>query len=138
MNRPGVGLPIVLVITLAMAGAALFAASRLRDEREQWMVDAARVDLTAMMDAADRYRTLYNALPRLLSDLNKVGFHESGGMVVCRFQPSGAAGGAGYLDMVIRHRAAEQGAWSEYPSAQRIIKIVEVPECRSARRGRKS
>lgn len=134
MNRPGVGLPIVLVITLAMAGAALFAASRLRDEREQWMIDAARVDLTAMMDAADRYRTLYNALPRRLSDLNKVGFHESGGMVVCRFQPSDA----GYLDMVIRHRAAERGAWSEYPSGQRIIKIVEVPECRSARRGRKS
>lgn len=138
MNRPGGGLPIVLLITLAMAGAALFAASRLRDEREQWMIDAARIDLLAMMDAADRYRTLYNVLPRRLSDLNKVGFHESGGMVVCRFEPSDAASGAGYLDMVIRHRAAERGAWSEYPSGQRIIKIVEIPECRSARRGRQS
>jgi hypothetical protein len=138
MNRAGVGLPIVLVVTLVMAGTAIFAATRLRDNREQWMIDAARGDLLAMMDATDRYYTLYNALPRRLSDLNKVGFHESGGMIVCTFQPSDSAGGQGYLDLVIRHRAAERGAWSEYPSGQRIIKIVEVPECRSARRGRQS
>lgn len=139
MKRAGVGLPIVLLITLVISVMAYGAAHAVRDTRERWMAEASERDLIALMAAADQYRTLYNTLPRRLADLNKVGYHESGGMVVCTFRYNqGAAPGTEYLDVVIRHRAAQTGAWTEYPSGQRTIRIVRVPECRSARRGNPS
>lgn len=42
-----------------------------------------------MMDAVDEYQVLNPTLPRRLSGLNKVGFRESGGMVVGMFTYDG-------------------------------------------------
>jgi hypothetical protein len=56
--------------------------------------------------------------------------------VVCMFAyNAGERVGADYLDLAIRHRAAENGAWTEYPSGHHMIKSMRIPECRSARRG---
>ena len=137
MIRRGVGLPVVLVVTLILSGAALAAAYGLGDWRDRRMEDAASHDLSDMMDAIDEYQTLYNTLPRRLADLNKTGYHEGGGIVVCRFAyNAGAPASPDYLDIVVKHRAAERGAWTEYPSGQRIIKVIGVPECSNARRAR--
>src|SRR5688500_16352312 len=136
MNRRGVGLPVVLIVTLVMSALALWGATQLRGARDERMVEAAERDIARMMDAVDEYQALYSTLPRRLSDLNKVGYHEGGGMVVCMFAYNeGDRPGADYLDLAIRHRSAENGAWTEYPSGQRMIKWMRIPECSSARRG---
>ena len=136
MNRRGVGLPVVLIVTLVMSALALWGATQLRGLRDKRMVEAAERDITRMMDAVDEYQALYSTLPRRLSDLNKVGYREGGGMVVCMFAYNqGERPGSEYLDLAIRHRSAENGAWTEYPSGQRMIKWMRIPECRSARRG---
>jgi hypothetical protein len=135
MIRRGVGLPIVLVVTLVIAAVGLWAAAELRGAREQRMVQAAGEDLAAMMDAVDRYRALYTKLPRRLSELNKVGYRESGGMIVCTFDYNeGGTSGAAYLNIALKHRAAERGAWTQYPNNQRMIKLIAIPDCKSARR----
>lgn len=134
MRQPGVGLPVVLVVTLVISLLALVAAIQLRDFREQRMMDAARTDITAMMDAVDKYQALYSALPHRLIDLDRVGFHESGGMVVCMFSLNESTdAGEPYLDLAIRHRAARMGAWTEYSGDQRMIKFMSIPDCPSAR-----
>jgi hypothetical protein len=136
MNRRGVGLPVVLIVTLLMSALALWGATALRGARDKRMVEAAERDITRMMDAVDEYQALYSTLPRRLSDLNKVGYREGGGMVVCMFTYNeGERAGADYLDLAIRHRSAENGAWTEYPSGQRMIKWMPIPECSNARRG---
>jgi hypothetical protein len=136
MRRRGVGLPVVLIITLVMSALALWGVTELRATREKRMVEAARRDITRMMDAVDEYQALYSTLPRRLGDLNKVGYREGGGMVVCLFAYNGGEkAGSDYLDMAIRHRSADSGAWTEYPAGQRMIKWMRIPDCKSARRG---
>lgn len=134
MRRSGAGLPTVLIVTLVISAIAVLAAIRLRDVRNQRMVAAAEDDISAMMDAVDRYHALYSALPGELADLNKVGYHERGGMIVCTFRLNNADGVEPYLDLAIRHRAAQIGAWTEYPATERIIRFIKIPDCSSARR----
>jgi hypothetical protein len=136
MNHRGVGLPVVLIVTLVMSALALWGATQLQGVRDRRMAEAAQRDITRMMDAVDEYQALYTTLPRQLSDLNKVGYREGGGMVVCMFAYNrGEGAGSDYLDLAIRHRSAQEGAWTEYPSSNRTIKWMRIPECTSARRG---
>ena len=136
MRRAGVGLPVVLIYTLVMSAAAVWAADHFRDAREQRMLDAATRDVTYMMDAVDKYQALYTSLPRRLSDLNKVGYREGGGMRVCMFKYNeGETPREDYLDIAIRHRSGQSGAWAEYPAPQRMIKFISIPDCKSVRRG---
>ena len=136
MSHRGVGLPVVLIVTLVISALALWGATQLRGVRDKRMVEAAHRDISRMMDAVDEYQALYSTLPRRLNDLNKVGYREGGGMVVCMFTYNvGVRTGDDYLDLAIRHRSAENGVWTEYPSSQRMIKSMRIPECSSVRRG---
>lgn len=88
-----------------------------------------------MMDAVDEYQVLYPTLPRRLSGLNKVGFRESGGMVVCMFTYNGVRSLLRILSTWLFGTGPRQGERGPSPGGQRMIESVRIPDCGSARRG---
>lgn len=129
-KRRGLALPGVLVATVLLSVGALLAARLLRDHREAAMVEAARRDVVRMMSAIDKYQTLYNRLPDRLTELDRVGYHEAGGLIVCRFEPDSST-----IDLAVKHRSARAGVMARYPASDDVVPThTRLPDCSSARR----
>jgi hypothetical protein len=122
--KRGAGLPVMLLATLLAAACALLATAGLREWRENRMVEAARRDAVKMIGAIGKYETLYNRLPERPRDLQRVGYHEGGGILVCRFEP-----GAGTVDVELKHKRAQAGVWARFPHTRDAAIKVNIPDC---------
>lgn len=133
--RPGFGLPRLLVATLAVAILALVVAVRTQDTRERAMIAAAEAELLTLMTAIDKYQSLYSALPKRLSDLNRVGYRESSGVLICTFTYHyGQNHRADYIELESKHRSARTSVVARHPNGIHSATRARNERCTSARR----
>ncbi|MGQ0815703.1 MAG: hypothetical protein ACT4O1_14805 [Gemmatimonadota bacterium] len=108
------------------------AAMRMRQSRERAMVEAARIEIARMMAAIDKHQALYSTLPERLSDLNRVGYREGGGVIICKFEPHSDAGRTAFIELEAKHRSARTSVGARHPDRGTASETANV-NCKSVR-----
>lgn len=125
-------LHILTFATVTLAAAVLAGNARILQRREAAMAQRAHENGLRLIEAIDRYHSLYGERPTRLQDLDKVGYREDAGLRVCSFVPEN-----GYIDFSIKHRGAGSAVIGRYKMGNsQLGNIRTSSHCPNIRRER--
>lgn len=133
-RRTGFTLLELMIVTTLIGILAMMAAIPVRATRERAMLIAVKQTLYQAEKAVVYYEALFNKLPTRITDLDKVDFRESGGVVICRFQYVG--GRNPYVRIDGRHRGMKKGVQVRYPTWGSKMQEQTMNSCNNVRGGK--
>lgn len=124
------------MVTVAVAVAAALISIPMRQSRERAMVEAARSEVEALVDATDRFRAEHYRLPGSVADLGRVGYSRSPAIEICRFEyVPDPRRFEEHIAIAVRHRASDRVIRAEHPKSDRRQETSAADACGSAAEG---